>query len=97
MKKNKKFCILGDINISINGTNQLSSQAEKYLQAITSNGAFSLISKSTQVTDKLATVIDHIITCYNFAYFSMLIILSWRPKGEAMAQCPLLLLPCLVI
>ena len=26
--------------------------------------------------------------CRNFAYYSMLIILSWRPKGVAMAQCP---------
>ena len=33
----KKFYILGDINISIIGTNELSHQAEKYLQAITSN------------------------------------------------------------
>ena len=58
MKKN--FYNLGDINI--NGTNQLSPQAEKYLQAITSNGAFSLITKPSPVTDKSATVIDHIIT-----------------------------------
>ena len=26
--------------------------------------------------------------CRNFAYYSMLIILSWRPKGGAMAQWP---------
>ena len=25
--------------------------------------------------------------CRNFAYYSMLIILSWRPKGGAMAPC----------
>ena len=60
--KKKTFNILGDINISIIVTNQLSPQAEKYLQAITTNGAFSLITKSTRVTDKSATVIDHIIT-----------------------------------
>ena len=50
------------MNINIIGTNQLSPQAEKYPQAITSNGAFSLITKPTRVTDKSATVIDHIIT-----------------------------------
>ena len=60
MKKN--FYILGDITININGTNHLSLQAEKYLQAITRNGAYSLITKPTRVTDKSATVIDHIIT-----------------------------------
>ena len=26
--------------------------------------------------------------CRNFACYSMLIMLSWRPKGGAMAQCP---------
>ena len=26
--------------------------------------------------------------CHNFAYHSMLNILSWRPKGRGMAQCP---------
>ena len=31
------------------------------MQVITSNGAFSLITKPTRVTDKTATVIDHII------------------------------------
>ena len=25
--------------------------------------------------------------CHSFAYFSLLYILSWRPKGGAMAQC----------
>ena len=43
-------------------TCQLSLQAEKYLQALTSNGAFSFITKLTRVTDESATVIDHIIT-----------------------------------
>ena len=28
------------------------------------------------------------VACHNFAYYSILIILSWRPKGGAMAQCP---------
>ena len=34
--------------------------------------------------------------CRNFAYCSMLIILSWRPKGRAMAQCPPLNTPLLL-
>ena len=58
----KKNCFLGGININIYGTNKLCPQAEKYLQAITSNGAFSLIRKPTQVTNKSTMVIDHIIT-----------------------------------
>ena len=58
----KNFYILGVINIKLNQTNQLSPQAEKYMQATTSNGAFSLITKPTWVTDKSATVINHIIT-----------------------------------
>ena len=58
----KNFSILGDKSINIIGTNQLFPQAEKYLQAITSNGAFSLITKPTRVTGKSAKVIDHFIT-----------------------------------
>ena len=58
----KMFYIIGDINIDINRTNQKSPQAERCMQVITSNGAFSLITKPTRVTDKTATVIDHIIT-----------------------------------
>ena len=35
--------------------------------------------------------------CHNFAYYYMLIILSWRPKGGwAMAQCPPLNTPLLI-
>ena len=58
----KMFCIIGDINIDINRINQNSLQADRYMQVITSNGAFSLITKPTRVTDKTATVIDHTIT-----------------------------------
>ena len=58
----KMLYIIGDINIDINRTNQNSPQADRYMQVITSNGAFSLITKPTRVTDKTATVIDHIIT-----------------------------------
>ena len=62
LSNEKTLYILGDVNINIIATNQLYPNAEKYLQAITSNGAFSLIAKPTLVTDKSATVIDHIIT-----------------------------------
>ena len=58
----KRFYIIGDITIDINRTNQNSPQADRYMQVITSNGAFSVITKPTRVTDKTATVIDHIIT-----------------------------------
>ena len=58
----KMFYIIGDINIDINRTNQNSPQADKYMQVITSNGELSLITKPTRVTNKTATVIDHIIT-----------------------------------
>ena len=56
----RQSILLGDINI--NGTNQLSPEAEKYLQATTSSGAFFLITKATRVMDNSATVTDHIIT-----------------------------------
>ena len=58
----KMFYIIGHINIDIYRTNQNSPQADRYMQVITSNKAFSLITKPTRVTDKTATVIDHIIT-----------------------------------
>ena len=58
----KMFYIIGDINIDINRTNQTCPQADRYMQVITSNGAFSLITKPTRITDKTASVIDHIIT-----------------------------------
>ena len=41
--KKKMFYIIGDINIDINKTNQNSPQADRYIQVITRNGAFSLI------------------------------------------------------
>ena len=58
----KTFCILGDININTNNSTQNSAQADNYTHVVTSNGAFSLITKPTTATDKSATVIDHIIT-----------------------------------
>ena len=40
--KKKRFYIIDDINIDINRTNQNRPQADRYMQVITSNGAFSL-------------------------------------------------------
>ena len=40
---------------------QNSAQADNYIQVVTSNGAFFVITKPTRVTDKTVTVIDHII------------------------------------
>ena len=58
----KTFYIIGDINIDMNKTNQNCPQADRCMQVVTINGAFSLITKPTRVTDKTAPVIDHIIT-----------------------------------
>ena len=60
--KKNTFYILGDINIDTNNSTQNSAQADNYMQVVTSNGAFSLITKPTRVTYKTAMVIDHIIT-----------------------------------
>ena len=45
--KKKMFYTIGDINVDINKTNQNSPQADRYMPVITSNGAFSLITKPT--------------------------------------------------
>ena len=60
--ENKTFYVIDNINIDIDKTNQNSPQADRYMQVITSNRAFFHITKSTRVTYKTATVIDHIIT-----------------------------------
>ena len=38
----KMFYIIGNINIDVNNTNQNSPQVDRYMQVVTSNGAFSL-------------------------------------------------------
>ena len=52
------------------------------------HGAGSSPSIVSQVTKRGA--------CRNFAYYSMLIILSWQPQWGAMAQCPHLNTPLVV-
>jgi len=46
------------------------------LQAILSNGAYSIINKPTRVTDKSASVIDHIISNDNVHFIAPRVILS---------------------
>jgi len=48
------YYILGDTNINISEASQKTHHSSKYLQAILSNGAYSVINKLTSVTDKSA-------------------------------------------
>ena len=62
-KSGEIYNILGGINIDINPSSKnLSSFAKDYTTMLLSNGAISLITKPTRVTDKTATIIDHIVT-----------------------------------
>ena len=61
MIKNDKQ-ILGDTNNNVMKSDKRTPQADRYLQALTSNRAQSLITKPKRVTDKTATIIDHIMT-----------------------------------
>ena len=57
----RTFYILGDININI--SESISSiQTNNYINNITSNGAFNIITKPTRVTPISETLIDHVIT-----------------------------------
>ena len=57
----RTFYILGDININISESNS-GIQANNYINTITSNGAFNIITKPTRVIPISATLIDHVIT-----------------------------------
>ena len=57
----RTFYILGDININISESNS-GVQANNYINIITSNGAFNIITKPTRVTPISATLIDHVTT-----------------------------------
>ena len=62
-KSGEIYYILCDINIDINPSSKnLSSFAEDYATMLLSNGAISLVTKPTTVTDKTATIIDDIVT-----------------------------------
>jgi len=72
----RTFYILGDTNINISKASPKTHHSSKYLQAILSNGAYSLINKPTRVTDKSPTLIDHIITNDNEHSITPRVILS---------------------
>ena len=57
----RTFYILGDININISESNS-GIQANNYINTITSNGAFNMITKPTRLTPISATLIDHMVT-----------------------------------
>ena len=62
-KSGEIYNMFGDINIDINPSSKnLSSFAKDYTSILLSNGAISLVTKPTRVTDKTATIIDHIVT-----------------------------------
>ena len=60
-KTNKKFLILGDLNLNTTGCNQ-HPHAKDYLNILSCNAAFSLITKPTRITSTSSTLLDHIIT-----------------------------------
>jgi len=60
-QKDLKFSVIPTLTLA-KPVRSKTHHSSKYLQAILSNGAYSIINKPTRVTDKSATVIDHIIT-----------------------------------
>ena len=60
-KTNKKFLILGDLNLNTIGCNQ-HPHAKDYLNILSSNAAFPLITKPTRITSTSSTLLDHTIT-----------------------------------
>ena len=60
-KTNKKFLILGDLNLNTTGCNQ-HPHAKDYSNILSSNAAFPLITKPTRITSTSSTLLYHIIT-----------------------------------
>ena len=58
---NKRYYLFGDFNINVNSTVN-NEGGLNYLNTISSNGAYSLINKSTRVTNVSQTTTDHIVT-----------------------------------
>lgn len=58
---NKRYFILGDINIDTSSAS-MSNNGNHYLNLLASHGVASLIDKPTRVTSTTATVLDHILT-----------------------------------
>ena len=60
-KTNKKFLIIGDLNLNTIGCNQ-HPHAKDYLNILSCNAAFPLITKPTRITSTSSTLLDHINT-----------------------------------
>ena len=60
-KSNKKFLMFGDLNLNKTGCNQ-HPHAKDYLNILSSNAAFPLITKPTRITSTSSTLLDHFIT-----------------------------------
>ena len=58
---NKQYYLFGDFNSNVNSTVN-NEGGLNYVNMISSNGAYSLINKPTQVTNVSQTTIDHIVT-----------------------------------
>ena len=58
----RTFYIVGDMNIDISSSRELSNSLRNYLNMLSSHAIFPIITKQTRVTDTSATTIDHIST-----------------------------------
>ena len=65
IKSNNTVYLIGDFNINLastDDTNSLSKSATAYIDMLSSNGYFPIISLPTRVNDHSASIIDHIVT-----------------------------------
>ena len=65
IKNNNTVYLIGDFNINLvstDDTNSLSNSATAYIDTLSSNGYFPIISLPTRVNDHSASIIDHIVT-----------------------------------
>ena len=60
-KSNKKFLILGDLNLNTTGCNQ-HPHTKDYLNILSSNAAFPLITKPARIASTSSTLLDQIIS-----------------------------------
>ena len=65
LKNNNTVYLIDDFVINLasaNDTNSFSNSATSYIDMLTSNGYFSIISLPSRVNDHSASIIDHIVT-----------------------------------
>ena len=62
-QSNKNALIIGDMNLNLRQSN---SSVTEYLNIIESNGFHQLVHEPTRVTQNTASILDHIITNYNY-------------------------------